>query len=731
MTALGGGDGDRSPSFSAVRPMPPAPPTSPALHPRRLVLGLIAVAVPLGVLGGLTDRAVEGSVREQVAHVLESKLTTAIEGMEIWVEDSALVARAAAGDTAVQQAVAAGVGVEAAVGPFLRSGGFQGFAVVRPGAQGPALAASGPLADLWAAPTPALRQALAAANERSSVQPRATGGAIFVPPFLAAPGRPTMLIGASLSHEGPGSGPNLFLQIPLARFSRVLQAARVGDSGETYAFDRTGRLLSDSRFKGHLRAAGLLGPSDVSAAFRVSVRDPGVDLTSGDRSPTLREDQPLTVMAARAVAGEDGHDVAGYRDYRGVMVVGAWRWLGHHGFGVTTEIDSREAFRSLRPIRHFFLGLLVLMGALASGLTVLARISTVAKARARQAERQVAELGQYRLLRKLGQGGMGAVYLATHAFLRRPTAIKVLRSDRSSPEFAARFEREVQATSELAHPNTVAIYDFGQTPEGLLYYAMEYLEGATFELLVERYGPLPPARVIHLIRQVCGSLREAHVRGLIHRDIKPANLFTCRRGGQSDVVKVLDFGLAKWYRQSTQVTEVSTVVGTPEYMAPELFESTDAASPQSDIYALGAVAYYLLTGKRLFEESSLAALSTAHLSREVVPPSERLGRPVDPALEAAVMSCLAKRPEARPAGAASLSWLLEASPEAHGWGPNQADAWWNEHEAELLRASAEGVGGDGAPDGAPLVDAIHHTPTVARSRPGTPTPVAHEWRQRR
>jgi eukaryotic-like serine/threonine-protein kinase len=711
-----GGGADRVPSVSAVRPVGPAPPPTPAVHPRRLVLGLLALAVPLGVLGGLTDRAVEGSLRQQVAHEVNGQLNTAIEGMEAWVEDSALVARAAAGDAAVVLAVTTGAGVGAAMGPFVHAGGFEGFAIVPGAAEGPALAASGPLRDLWAAPTRGLRQALAAAIERSGVQPRATGVAILVPPFLAAPERPAMLIGTSLSSSspgsvGPGDGLKLFLQIPLPRFSRVLQAARVGASGETYAFDRAGRMLSDSRFKGHLRAAGLLGPSEDSAAFRVSVRDPGVDLTTGKRAATLRERQPLTAMAARAVAGEDGHDVAGYRDYRGVMVVGAWRWLPHHGFGLTTEIDAEEAFRTMRPIRRFFLGLLLLLGAMATGLTVLARINTAARARVQRAERQVAELGQYRLLRKLGQGGMGAVYLATHAFLRRPTAIKVLRPDRSGPEFVARFEREVQSTSELAHVNTVAIYDFGQTPEGLLYYAMEYLEGANLEQLVQRYGPLPPARVIYLIRQACGSLCEAHGRGLIHRDVKPANLFTCRRGGQSDVVKVLDFGLAKWYRQAAQVTEVATVVGTPEYMAPELFESADAASPQSDIYAVGAVAYYLLTGKRLFEESSLAALSTAHLSREPVPPSERLGRPIDATLEAVVMSCLAKRPEGRPAGAASLSWLLESSPEAHRWGPHEADAWWTEHEAELLRAEAEG-----APPGASVLSPNpHQTPTIARA----------------
>ena len=233
-----------------------------------------------------------------------------------------------------------------------------------------------------------------------------------------------------------------------------------------------------------------------------------------------------------------------------------------------------------------------------------------------------------------------------------------------------RFEREVRVTATLSHPNTIAIYDYGRTAEGAFYYAMEFLEGIDLDSLVTNFGPLPEARVIHLLRQACGALGEGHEAGVVHRDVKLANLYLCSRGGIPDVLKVLDFGLVKT-AEALRVTRASVVVGTPENMAPELFESAASASPLSDIYALGCVGYALLTGHRPFAGSSLAELCNAHLGKPVAPPSQRLGRPVDPTLERVVLACLAKRTAERPrvhprdrraAGALAARRLLDARP---------------------------------------------------------------------
>src|SRR5262249_32486732 len=234
-----------------------------------------------------------------------------------------------------------------------------------------------------------------------------------------------------------------------------------------------------------------------------------------------------------------------YRDYRGVLSIGAWKWLPEYGFGVATEVDVADAFRPLYVLRRaiwILLGLLVLSaGAVLCSMIVIAR----QQRRVEKAEKAIKQLGQYTREEKIGEGGMGAVYRARHAFLRRPTAVKMLSTENVTEEALARFEREVQLTSRLNHPNTIAVYDYGRTPEGVFYYAMEFLQGIDLEDLVEKYGPLPEGRVVRILEQVCGSLAEAHDVGLIHRDIKPANIILSRRAGISDFAKVLDFGLVK------------------------------------------------------------------------------------------------------------------------------------------------------------------------------------------
>jgi serine/threonine protein kinase len=295
------------------------------------------------------------------------------------------------------------------------------------------------------------------------------------------------------------------------------------------------------------------------------------------------------------------------------------------------------------------------------------------------------KLGPFELVYKIGGGGNGTVYRAKHALLKRPTAVKVMLPQFASSESAKkRFHNEVQITSSLSHPNTVAVFDFGQTPEGTLYYAMEHLSGVTLEDLVRISGPQPATRVLSILNQVCGSLREAHAQGLIHRDIKPTNIMLCEHGGLSDVVKVLDFGLVKETQQDApNLTQANALVGTPFYLAPELITDASVFSPASDLYALGGVGYYLLTGRNVFEGESAVEICAMHLHDEPVPPSKRISRKIPSDLEAVVMACLAKQPGDRPQSAEKMSEMLAGCEGYDAWTQAKAQQWWSSNRSNL------------------------------------------------
>jgi hypothetical protein len=300
-------------------------------------------------------------------------------------------------------------------------------------------------------------------------------------------------------------------------------------------------------------------------------------------------------------------------------------------------------------------------------------------------------LGQYRLRHLLGAGGMGEVYLAEHQLLKRPCAIKLIRPGRAgNPRALARFEREVRTTALLSHPNTIEIYDYGRTDDGTFYYVMELLRGLSLADLVKRHGPLPPGRVIYLLRQACGALREAHAANLIHRDIKPANIFAARRGGLHDVVKLLDFGLVKVTTPAPDSLELSregTVTGSPLYMSPEQSSGEGQPDRRSDIYSLGAVAYFLLTGRPPFEGTNPLQIMIAHARDPVVPPSKhRVGVPED--LERVILHCLEKDPAARFPDVEHLEGALAACSAAGDWGPEHAARWWHEVAASTSAAPA-------------------------------------------
>ncbi|HEU5057538.1 MAG TPA: serine/threonine-protein kinase [Kofleriaceae bacterium] len=321
----------------------------------------------------------------------------------------------------------------------------------------------------------------------------------------------------------------------------------------------------------------------------------------------------------------------------------------------------------------------------------------------REQVRDARRLGQYTLHEKLGSGGMGEVYRASHAMLRRPAAIKLLRPDRLGEESIARFEREVQLTALLTHPNTVRVFDYGRTPDRVFYYAMELLDGASLDQVVKATGAMPPGRVIHILEQCAGALAEAHEVGLIHRDVKPANILLVEQGGLPDVAKVVDFGLVKAVagdqasaEEATllRVTGVGTITGTPQYMAPEAISSPETTDARADLYALGAVGYFLLTGTEVFTGRTVLEVCSHHLRTEPVPPSGRLGKPLPADLERLILSCLAKAPADRPASARALRDALLACAGPR-WSEEDARAWWREH-GEALRARRAGAAGGAA-----------------------------------
>lgn len=289
------------------------------------------------------------------------------------------------------------------------------------------------------------------------------------------------------------------------------------------------------------------------------------------------------------------------------------------------------------------------------------------------------QLGQYRLRRVLGHGGMGEVHLAEHQFLRRACAVKLIRpAQAGNEETLARFEREVRAAARLTHPNTIQIYDYGRSEDGTFYYAMEYLQGLSLQEIVERYGPLPAGRVVHVLLQVCGALREAHSCGLVHRDIKPANVMLCERGGVHDVAKLLDYGLvvtSHIAEEEARLTRSGMVVGTPEYMSPEQCGGDDAVSGASDIYSLGAVAYFLVAGKAPFSGRPVIQTMVAHL-HEVPRPLRELRPDIPAGLAAAIAKCLEKLPEKRFADIDALDAALVASVQEERWTAADARNWW-------------------------------------------------------
>ena len=342
------------------------------------------------------------------------------------------------------------------------------------------------------------------------------------------------------------------------------------------------------------------------------------------------------------------------------------------------------------------------------GLVIHTSLRTIIRLR-----RQMDKVGPYRLVAKLGSGAMGVVWEARHALLRRPTAIKLLAPGTGGERAMARFEREVQLTAALTHPSTIAIYDYGHTGEGVFYYAMELLQGINLLQLVTFDGPLPPGRVVHLLRQACGALSEAHAAGLIHRDVKPANLMVCIYGGIPDFLKVLDFGLVKdigvvempaflpsaAQHGDASLSQDGSLLGTPLYMAPEGMTDPAKLDLRADIFALGAVGYFLLTGASPFPGRTAIEVFTRERKGPPPPLHEASPHPVPPDLEAVLMACLSFRREDRPVSADALDGMLEACAVAPAWGRREAVAWWREKGEAARRSTRRPDRQEGSRDG--------------------------------
>ncbi|MEM7390969.1 MAG: response regulator [Verrucomicrobiota bacterium] len=301
--------------------------------------------------------------------------------------------------------------------------------------------------------------------------------------------------------------------------------------------------------------------------------------------------------------------------------------------------------------------------------------------RRREAQLKVRQLGSYTLEKLIGEGGMAKVYLARHVMLKRPTAVKVLEKTR--PEVVKMFQREVLQTCRLSHPNTISIYDYGLTPDGRFFYAMEYLNGITLKELLTMIGPLPQARACHILAQICASLGEAHGYGLIHRDIKPANILLGERGGQYDTVKVCDFGLVTFFSDTHEPARKPMVMGTPAFMPPEAFELNGRLDPRSDIYSLGVLAYLLLTGRSLFTVMDKKGLADAHRNTLPVRPSHHMEN-LSPGLEKVILRCLKKKPEDRFQSAMELRKALLDLEDVGSWNEDHARAWWRKHLHERM-----------------------------------------------
>ncbi len=697
---------------ATLRPLGALPAEEASDRYGNLIAIMLTALIAVTVAGAWSYTQVSRSLREVRAAGLSSLVESEWRGLLIWVEEKKRDAERWASSPEVQRTAAEIV--------RLASRGTAPAEICASAAQRDLLAEIAPYATLeeTVAVNLIARNGAIIASQHPEYCGRSVAGGEFLQRIAPVFDGHTVFVRPFHETDRVGGGGDLPLKRPLVWVETPIRGpsgeviaalgfgryadARFGGlltltgplTREAYAFDARGLMLTNSRFASDLRAAGALAQGE-RGLLSLAIRDPGGDLLAGFRPPPGPSERPLTRLVqdalekrqAGGLEGLEGLVLEPYRNYRGAEVIGGWRWIPEKEMAVVVEIEAAEAYA---PLSYLQVAFGLLFGFLVVSLGAAGASSLWAyRLRLREAKR----VGQYTVEREIGEGGLSHVYLARHEHLKRPTALKVLKKHLASDEVVTRFEREVQLCSQLTHPNTIEIYDYGRTRDGTFYYAMEYLTGISLEDLVRREGPLPVSRAVHALLQVCGSLKEAHDRGLVHRDVKPYNLMLCVRGGQCDVVKVLDFGLVKETRNphTRDITQFAKVLGTPLYMAPERLRNPADADARADIYAVGAVAFFLLTGRRLFETESDHDLVYRVLNEPAVAPSAAGAADVPEVLDALVLRCLAKDREDRPRSIEDVMAVLAEVARRKPWREEEARRWWEE------RGAALGIVTDGAP----------------------------------
>jgi serine/threonine-protein kinase len=648
----------RPPAAGTAQASPFAPPQVGEAQRRfwLIVDSMIAALVVIVLVGTWAYREVRGSLTEVRAAGLASLLEAETRALQLWIDEkqrdavrwasSPRVQAAAAAIAASDQPCAPGVdrALRAEIAPFTAVEEVATFNLVTQDGR----IVSSP----WRCGQSVSEAFL------GQLRPVFEGRTVFIPPWredervghtpVGAPPGPMAWIETPVRDpEGRVVAALGFGRTAADRFARLLALTAAGASRDAYAFDERGRMVTVSRHVGEL----------------------GLEVRSA-----------LADAALARSNGSGGVLLEPYVNYRGARVIGAWRWLAEERLGVAVEVDADEAYGPLEDLQLAFAALfvLVLVSMTAAASTSLWALRT----RMREARR----VGQYEIEREIGEGGMSHVYLARHATLKRPAAVKMLKPHLATDEAVARFRREAQLCSQLAHPNTVEIFDYGTTREGRWYYAMEYLEGLSIDEVVRRSGPMPVARVVHALLQACGSLAEAHAHGWVHRDVKPQNLLLCVRGGRHDVLKVLDFGIVKQVRNpdTRDLTQYSHILGTPLYMAPERLRNPADADARADVYALGAVAWFALAGRAAFEAQTEHDI-VYRVMNEPAPQLASAVQGIPAELGELVASCLAKERGERPASIEAVQEVLARLARAHPWTEAEARAWWAQYAAGAER----------------------------------------------